>query len=209
MATYHTVKEGDYLVKISQDYGFEDYHVIWDHPQNAELKLKRKSANAIYPGDTLFIPDQDASAGSYATGRLHVIQLGPASDILRIVFISLDDEPIVDTECVLKVEGENYSLITNSNGLVAELIPTNATQGIISILGMEIPIQIGELDPIETDTGQKTRLANLGYYFGPMDEDDEEQLKSAVEEFQCDQGLKLTGACDDQTQAALKDAHGC
>jgi N-acetylmuramoyl-L-alanine amidase len=209
MATYHTVKEGEYLVKIAQDYGFDDYRAIWDHPQNAELKLQRKSANAIYPGDKLFIPDKDSSGAHYATGRHHVILLRPKQNILRIVFKSIDGEPVTDTECALKIGSESYALVTNSNGLIAELIPKNATEGKLSILETEIPIQIGELDPVDTDTGQKVRLANLGYYLGPMDTDDEEQMKSAVEEFQCDQGLEVTGDCDAQSQAALKDAHGC
>lgn len=209
MATYHTVKEGDYLIKIAQDYGFSDYRTIWNHFQNRELKLKRKSANAIYPGDSLFIPDKDPTGGHYATGRRHVIHLKPRQNILRIVFKSFDDEPITNTECVLKVGSESHALVTNSNGLVAELIPGNATQGKLSILDMEIPMQIGILDPVDTDMGQKLRLSNLGYYFGLMDTDDEEQLKSAVEEFQCDQGLNVTGICDAQTQAALTKAHGC
>lgn len=209
MAIYHTVKEGDYLIKIAQDYGFNDYRSIWDHPQNTELKLKRKSANAIYPGDSLFIPDKDPTERYYATGQRHVIQLRPNPDILRIVFKSIEDEPITDTECTLKVGSESYALITNSNGLVAELIPRDATQGKLSILDREFQIQIGELDPVDTDMGQKSRLTNLGYYLGPLDIDDEEQLKSAVEEFQCDQGLNVTGVCDAQTQAALTKAHGC
>jgi len=209
MATYHTVKEGDYLVKIAQDYGFDDYRDIWNHPQNAELKLKRKSANAIFPGDSLFIPDKDSGEGYYATGRRHVIQLRPSPNILRIVFKGLDDEPITDAECTLKIGSENYALVTNSDGLVAELIPRNAMEGNLSILDTEIPMQIGELDPVDTDMGQKVRLANLGYYLGPMDTDDETLFKSAIEEFQCDQGIQVTGDCDAQTQAALKDAYGC
>ena len=209
MAIYHTVKEGDYLIKIAQDYGFNDYRSIWDHPQNMELKLKRKSANAIYPGDSLFIPDKDPTKRYYATGQRHVIQLRPNPNILRIVFKSIEDEPITDTECTLKVGSESYVLITNSNGLVAELIPRDATQGKLSILDREFQMQIGELDPVDTDMGQKSRLTNLGYYLGSPDIDDEKQLKSAVEEFQCDQGVNVTGDCDAHTEAALTKAHGC
>jgi len=38
----YTVKQGDYLAKIAKNHGFSDYKTIWAHPQNAELKSKRK-----------------------------------------------------------------------------------------------------------------------------------------------------------------------
>lgn len=209
MGTYHTVKEGEYLVKIALDYGFNDYHVIWDHFQNVELKMKRKNANAIFPGDSLFIPDIDITRTSHATGRHIVIKLKPKSRIIRIILKNIDNEPITFTDCTLNVGSEAYNLVTNSDGLVAELLQENAVEGKLTLLDVDIPVQIGELDPVDTDIGQMVRLANLGYYLGSIDEVDEEQLKSAVEEFQCDQGLNISGTCDANTQSALKDAYGC
>ncbi len=102
MAPYHTVKEGDYLIKIAKEYGFDDYRIIWNHPQNVELKIKRKSANGLFPGDSLFVPEKEEDKAYYGTGRHHVIQLGPEPNILRIVLKNVDGDPIANTECTLR-----------------------------------------------------------------------------------------------------------
>ena len=59
MARYYTVRQGDYLSKISSENGFFDHTIIWNHPNNAELKEKRQNPSVLYPGDQLFIPDKN------------------------------------------------------------------------------------------------------------------------------------------------------
>jgi N-acetylmuramoyl-L-alanine amidase len=76
-----------------------------------------------------------------------------------------------------------------------------------------IPIKIGHLDPVDELSGQQARLNNLGYFAGPFEEKSEEENKtmflSAVEEFQCDHSLVVDGKCGPNTQAKLKQVHGC
>ena len=72
-----------------------------------------------------------------------------------------------------------------------------------------MPTRIGHLDPVEEPSGQMARLTNLGYYLGPEGEIDAHQLRSAIEEFQCDHSLPVDGKCGSQTQAKLKQVHGC
>ena len=48
------------------------------------------------------------------------------------------------------------------------------------------PILIGHLDPIDTVSGQKARVNNLGYFAGPLDQVNEALLRPTVEEFQCE-----------------------
>ena len=52
-------------------------------------------------------------------------------------------------------------------------------------------------------------MSNLGYYLGPLDADNPAKFRSAVEEFQCDYGLTVDGDCGPNTQAKLKQVHGC
>jgi len=52
-------------------------------------------------------------------------------------------------------------------------------------------------------------LNNLGYEAGDVGAPDPERFRSAVEEFQCDQDMDVTGDCDDATQSQLRSAHGC
>jgi peptidoglycan hydrolase-like protein with peptidoglycan-binding domain len=76
-----------------------------------------------------------------------------------------------------------------------------------------IPIKIGHLDPVEEQSGQQSRLNNLGYFAGPLaaasNEGNRALFLSAVEEFQCEHGLTVDGKCGPLTQAELKQVHGC
>jgi N-acetylmuramoyl-L-alanine amidase len=93
--------------------------------------------------------------------------------------------------------------------MIEQQIPMTATGGMLTIQDMEIPLEIGHLDPIEEVTGWQARLNNLGYYTGPIGEADEEQVRLGVEEFQCDNGLSVDGVCGQNTQNKLKEVHGC
>jgi hypothetical protein len=45
MATIHIVKKGECLSSIAYHYMLPDWHIIYDHPQNAEFKAKRPNPN--------------------------------------------------------------------------------------------------------------------------------------------------------------------
>ena len=76
-------------------------------------------------------------------------------------------------------------------------------------LWFQVPVQIGCLDPIDEPSGQLIRLANLGYYRLDGTDIDQSEFVSAVEEFQCEQGLTVDGICGPATQAKLKQVYGC
>ena len=217
MATYHTVKQGEYLPKIAMEYGFANYQKIWDHPENAELKEKRQTPNVLFPGDRLYIPDKQVKTESGATGQRHRFRLKGELPMLRIVLKDVDDQPIANAECDLVVEGKIHQVTTDANGLIEQEIPKTAEGGYLLSHDPEIPfdsqipieIQIGHLDPVEEISGQRARLNNLGYDTGDPDSGDEQQFRSAVEEFQCDYGLTVNGVCDPETQEKLKEVYGC
>jgi len=209
MATFHVVRQGECLSKIAAEKGFPDYTKIWDHPENAELKEKRKNPNILYPGDRVFIPDMETKEESASTEQRHRFRYSGSPLKLRMVLKDAEDEPIANTECVLQVGLERYELMTDGNGQVEQEIPRNATQGKLTIQGMEIVLKIGHLDPIEELTGWQARLNNLGYYAGDLGTVDEDQLRSAIEEFQCDYGLQVDGDCGINTQKKLKEIYGC
>jgi hypothetical protein len=72
-----------------------------------------------------------------------------------------------------------------------------------------MPVKIGHLDPLDEETGWKARLINLGYYEGCLADPDGTRFQYAIEEFQCDQDVKVSGKLDDSTKAKLKQVHGC
>ena len=137
--------------------------------------------------------------------------------MLRIVFKTIDDQPIANEDCELQVDGRVYSLTTDEDGMIEQRIPSTAEAGRLIFKNSEIsfdwiPIKIGHLDPIEEVSGWQARLNNLGYYFGPIDGKLSEYLREAVEEFQCDyfkDPMQVDGECGSKTQAKLKKIHGC
>ena len=66
---------------------------------------------------------------------------------------------------------------------------------------------LGHLDPLETVTGVKARLKNLGYYDGEINDEQDDEYKSEVRRFQQDHGLVVDGIVGPQTRAKLKDEH--
>jgi murein L,D-transpeptidase YcbB/YkuD len=58
-------------------------------------------------------------------------------------------------------------------------------------------------------SGQVALLKILGYSAGDVNQPDPRALRSALEEFQCDNGLQVDGVCGPKTQPKLKRVHGC
>jgi hypothetical protein len=56
MPENYSVREGDCIGNIAFSRGFE-WTTIWNHPNNAALKAKRKDPNLLFRGDIVFIPD--------------------------------------------------------------------------------------------------------------------------------------------------------
>ena len=217
MASYHTVKQGEHASSIAKKYGFTDFRTIWNHGQNAQLKQKRVNPNVLHPGDQLFIPDRTEREESRPTDRRHRFVTSLPRLKLRLVLDDLYEKPIANAPCELRVEGEVHPLTTDSRGKIERDIPIEAEQAQLIVRSPEtpldamvIPIEIGHLDPVDELTGQKARLANLGYFTGPVDDAPPgADFKLAVEEFQCDQKLAVDGICGPRTQAKLKEVHGC
>jgi hypothetical protein len=61
-----TIARGDCLVNIGAAEGFF-WKTIWEHPENRELRQKRKAYNIPKEGDRLYIPDVGAERAGRAT----------------------------------------------------------------------------------------------------------------------------------------------
>ena len=216
MSFNYTVAQGDHLSKIAKDNGFTDYTIIWDHPNNADLKKKRQNPNVLFPGDEVFIPDMEQKQESGATDKKHSFTVGKKTLKLRLVLEDAYEKPIANAQCALLVDGQVYQLTSDGNGKIEQEIPLDAKEGTLTIRGDQTPyanevisIKIGHLDPVDEISGQVGRLNNLGYAAGPLDGSDDDAFDSAVQEFQCDNGLKVDGICGPQTQSKLKQVYGC
>lgn len=222
MGIFHSVKEGEHFSGIALKYGFPDYRVLWNRPENSELKKKRKNPNVLFPGDQVFIPDKTVKQVSGGTDQRHTFELKTKPLFLKLELLREYDDPLSNTECELTVEADTFKLTSDGKGTVQKQISPKAHAATLRIKDKiearhrQIPfdrliaIRIGDLDPEDTKSGQVARLANLGYYRGGFDPVDDKEFESAVEEFQCEHPpLKVDGICGPQTQNELRKVHGC
>jgi len=229
MGTYHTVAPGEHLSGIAHAHGFASYKTIWEAAENQKLKEERKNPNILLVGDRVFIPEKETKEESRPTDKKHRFEFQPETLKLRIGLMDLKNKPIEGHLCSLTVEGKSIDLTTKGDGTVEDFIPNLAAVGKLVDHGKpgeephierEIPLKIGHLDPEDTVSGQIARLNNLGYNAGvvpdhALTDNEAETLRkspqflSAVEEFQCDFGLKVDGICGKNTRDKLVKVHGC
>jgi hypothetical protein len=216
MPAYYKVKQGDHLSGIAKALGFSDYETIWDDPNNADLKAQRVNPNVLYPGDMLYIPDKDPVEYPRPTDLRHKFVRRKPDLKLVLVLTDAYEKPVANASVTLQVGGDKYDLTTDANGKLEQEIKPDAHDGYLIIKDPQtpfqddtIPIKIGDLDPVDQVSGQQARLNNLGYFAGAVGGNDDAALESAIEEFQCDNNLTVDGKCGPQTQAKLKEVHGC
>lgn len=216
MGTVHTIEKSDHLSAIAEQYGFARFQIIWDDPANASLREKRKTPDVLMEGDQVTIPDKTLKTVSASTGQTHTYVISKERLDLRLRVQDLAGRALVGTPCNLDVEGEASSTATNGDGIVDQQIPRTAKKGKLKLTEVAFDIDIGRLDPIEEESGWQARLVNLGYLEKAVGDNRPEygrlrkqELLAAIEEFQCDRGLPLTGKMDDVTRAALSEVHGC
>jgi len=215
MSPIHIVQQGEHLSSIAEQYGLADYRILWNHPQNRQLREQRGNPNVLYPGDEVYIPERADKEQDCQTERRHTFEKAQRIPKLRLVLKDFTDRPLSNLKCELQVEGETYDLTTNQDGMIEHVVPPSAKDGLLTARNvrgevvMQMPLKIGDLDPVEEQTGWQARLKNLGYDAGLGGEGGPEILRAAVEEFQRDQRLQVDGNCGPQTQAKLKQVHGC
>ena len=217
MPSTHVVAQGEHLSSIADQYGFTDYTVIWNDANNATLKQQRVNPNVLQAGDNVYIPDKQAKDESGATAQRHVFNLKQSPLMLRLLFEDAYEKPVANAPCTLYLGSDKSSVTSDGTGKLEKRITPSAAGGAVVLGAADTPYQdeqlqisIGELDPIDSLSGQAARLNNLGYFAGTPATADDAQFESAVEEFQCDQSvLPVDGIPGPQTQAKLKQVHGC
>jgi hypothetical protein len=216
MAGNYTVQQGDHMSSIAKAFGFSDYQTIWNHPNNASLKQQRQNPNVLLPGDNVFVPDRALRQESRSTDQKHTFVKKATGLKLRLTLLDQYEKPIANASCTLSLGSDTKTVTTDGNGRIEEDIQPDVHDGILVIqddqtplYNTQIPLKVGDLDPVDAVSGQVARLNNLGYFAGDVNTPDQTTFESAVEEFQCDQKLTVDGICGPNTQAKLKLVHGC
>src|SRR5438477_9846326 len=118
MPQYHQVQQGDYLAKIATQYGFTDYHSIWEHPRNAPLNTRRQNPNVLYPGDILYIPDMQEKQESRGTSQRHSFQVAGPTVRLRVALKDPTGEPLRNLSYTLLLDSDLVRGKTDGAGMI-------------------------------------------------------------------------------------------
>ena len=131
----------------------------------------------------------------------------------------VNGEPIANAACEFSVDGDTREMTTDGQGLVERLIPFNARRAKLVVidaqdrdLDLVFDLDIGHLDPLDSTSGKLARLDNLGYFMGHFadyEQINERRQRWAVEEFQCNNRLRVNGVYDGATKNKLKTVYGC
>jgi hypothetical protein len=220
----YTVQQGDCMSSIAYENGFF-WKTLWNLPQNAALKAKRKNPNVLLAGDIVYIPDLRVKQEPRPTDARHqFVKLG-VPEKLNIKLLDYNHKPRPNVDYILVVDGVLRKGTTDGGGLITEPIPPNAKKGKLTFAappdvdGTGKPIstkpkkqvmtlQLGHLNPISEVSGLKARLSNLGLYKGPIDETLDNNARQAISAFQARQRIPVTGAADAATQQAVQALHG-
>ena len=201
MSKTHVVQQGEHLSGIAAANGFFNYETIWNDPNNADLR-KMRDPHVLFPGDVLYIPDLVAKNAPGATTKINPFVLTRQRLFLRLKIHNLDNQPVKNAPCELKVESEDaVDGKTDDKGFVQpdKEIEPDAREAALTVhienpaaksaprpeSPLNFDLKIGHLNPEKKLSGQQARLNNLGYFAG-YTLNDLEQLLWAAEEFACD-----------------------
>jgi N-acetylmuramoyl-L-alanine amidase len=218
-ARYHEVRQGEWVSKISAQYGITDWQRVWNHPNNSDLRQKREEPNVICPGDLLFIPERELRVENCPTDNRHCFTLRIGKKKLKLVLVDFEHKPRTGITCTLEIDNQLWgNTETDGQGELEFEIPERASAARLFVgedRSESYEVGLGHLDPIDEVTGYQQRLSNLGYYSGEIDGIDGFVTKSAVRSFQDYENfmagtevLKVDGIMGPKTKARLELRHG-
>jgi len=121
----HTVKQGECLSSIAQEYGFTDWRNIYDHPENTEFRQRRPDPHVICPNDRLFIPDREEKEEVGATEQHHKFRRHQVTSLLRLILKDEQRRVWAKLSYKLIVGDRQFEGITDDQGLIEHEIPTD------------------------------------------------------------------------------------
>jgi len=135
---------------------------------------------------------------------------------LHVQLSDIDFKAYANLHFHLLVDGSLIEGITDGEGMVDKEVPETAKRATILLWPTDYPKGqslkwdldlVDAIPPPETVRGAKTRLKNLGYYTGPLNDDEGEDFREAILELQRDAGVSATGKLDPDTIDQLEKYH--
>jgi N-acetylmuramoyl-L-alanine amidase len=213
-----TVQAGDTLLSIAQAEGIFDWQRIWNHPQNQSLRRARTNPQVLYQGDQVYVPDKKEffKQVQVAVDQVHTFRTKKPACHFSVFLKNERGQPYAGNNYRLKLGDKTYQGTTGSDGLVSHPVsPTVRTGELTLWRAKNNPqdtytwvLQVGHLNPIDTVSGVKQRLKNLGYHVGSIDENLDAVTTAAIANFQRHMGQSpANGELTEATRNSLVSLH--
>src|SRR4051812_43278493 len=167
MPRTHVVTQGESLASIAEKAGFFE-STLWDLPENAALRARRKRPSVLAPGDEVFIPNLRQKEVHCASGRTHVFKRRGIPATYRLRLLRRNGTPAAGAAYTLEIDGVKRQGTTDEDGRLEEYVPPGAGEGMLVVprLKLRARVRFGQLDPVDHASGVQKRLANLGFFNG-------------------------------------------
>jgi hypothetical protein len=213
-----TVQAGDTLLSIAQAEGVFDWQRIWNHPQNRNLRQQRSNPQVLYKGDQVYVPDKTEffKQVQLAVDQIHTFRTKKPSCHFSVFLKNERGRPYANHKYRLKLGDQTHQGTTGDDGLVCHPVSPAVKTGELTLWRDKAnpndtytwALQIGHLNPVDTVSGVKQRLKNLGYQVGPLDENLDAVTTSAIANFQRHMGQNpANGELNDATRKSLVSLH--
>jgi hypothetical protein len=207
--TSYVAQPGDHVSGIAQSFGFDDYSLVWNDPGNADLASQRSDPHVLQPGDSLVIPEVKAQpAANKPTSAKHTFTIQRSPLKLRLKLLDLSAKAVSGAQ--VTVAGSE--LTTDGDGLVEATLDKTAKDAPLDTpSNPEVDLSVGGLNPSDdtSDAGYKARLYNLGFLWDSTVDDTDDEMLIALQDFQAQYSLTISGQLDDATKGQLLQVYGC
>ena len=175
----HTVRQGECMMTIARQYGFSDWRVIYDTPDNESLRKLRTNPHCLLPGDKVHIPDKDKYRKTAQTNKKHKYVLKNRKNYLSVRLVDRQLNPLADIPYNISFfdDGNKDAITTEENqatdsdGFIQKKIPAKTTKAVVSYfpyknqpsLVRHLTLKLSQLDPVDEESGKRERMRQLGF----------------------------------------------
>jgi N-acetylmuramoyl-L-alanine amidase len=201
------------MLGIAAEFLFDDWKAVWNLPENKGLRDKRPDPSVLLPGDVVFLPDPKPLVFTLPTGQHHRLVVKRPKVQIRPQVLHMDATPVAAAKYTVTPSTKPSEGQTDGDGWIEQRIPSGSLKLVLTVQLSDDPegptfdwrLAIGGLDPVDTPSGLRQRLSNLGYW--PVGETRNEALPYCLRAFQEDHDLDITGEADQATSDKLKEVH--
>jgi hypothetical protein len=221
-STPYVVRSGEYLTGIALSFGTTVAAILSD-PANAGLRTSRPNPEILAPGDVVYIPACERKWLRVKVGATNRFACSVPKVTVQVVLLGQDRKPLAN-KSVTTVPPSDVPLTTDGSGLLtcAVAVTVKVLEAAIDGTTLRFRIRVGNLDPVDTDTGLASRLRHLGH---GGDEDEHimarewlsgssaelraHALTRSIASFQRANGQEADGQADDSLRSSILSAHSC